>query len=103
MRASDADPTVRAKLAAIFACQTRAHWQQVFAHSDACVSPVLSIDEAADHPQNLAWGSLRRVDGMTLPRAAPRFSRTPTAASPASSAGAGRSQWRLDGLDPALE
>lgn len=98
MQAGDTDFAVRAKLATIFGSQTRSHWQTVFEHSNACVSPVLSIDEAADHPQNLAWGSLRRVDGVTQPCAAPRFSRTPTAAWPQASVRLGRSQWQLDGI-----
>src|SRR3546814_14904892 len=72
-QARDDDPAVREKLAAIFARHPRAHWQQVFEQSDACVSPVLAIDEAADHPQNLAWGSVRRVDGINQPCAAPHF------------------------------
>src|SRR3546814_8362821 len=45
MQARDDDPAVREKLAAIFARHPRAHWQQEFEHSDACVSPVLAIDE----------------------------------------------------------
>ncbi|MDB5971472.1 MAG: CoA transferase [Hydrocarboniphaga sp.] len=77
MQARDDDPQIRARIAAIFAGRTREQWQQVFDGSDACVTPVLSIDEAADHPHNIAWGSLRRVAGANHPTPAPRFSRTP--------------------------
>lgn len=31
--------------------QPLGHWQAVFANVDACVEPVLTIDEAAEHPQ----------------------------------------------------
>ncbi len=33
-----------------FASQTMAHWQKVFAEVDACVTPVLSLVEAQNHP-----------------------------------------------------
>lgn len=31
--------------------KTLAEWQKIFANQDACVEPVLTISEAADHPQ----------------------------------------------------
>jgi len=37
-----------------FAAQTRAYWEALFENSDACVTPVLTYEEAPHHPQNKA-------------------------------------------------
>lgn len=47
---------VRAELAALFASQPLAHWSEVFADGEACVTPVLKLDEALAHPQFAARG-----------------------------------------------
>ena len=39
-----------------------AEWQEVFADQDACVEPVLTISEAAEHPQLKARGMVIGVD-----------------------------------------
>jgi alpha-methylacyl-CoA racemase len=81
MLARDDDPQVHELLAHVFLSRPRAYWDARFAQTDACVTPVLSIDEAADHPHNRAWGSVRRVAGVNQPAAAPRFS-APRASTP---------------------
>ena len=43
--------TIREALKAAFAQKTLAEWEEIFAGQDACVEPVLTITEAADHPQ----------------------------------------------------
>jgi alpha-methylacyl-CoA racemase len=53
MAAPNDDIEVRAKLSQIFRSRTRAEWQQVFDGTDACVTPVLRIDEVMTHSQNL--------------------------------------------------
>lgn len=45
--------------------------------SDACLTPVLSPWEAAEHPHNRARGTFVDVGGVTQPAPAPRFDRTP--------------------------
>lgn len=45
-----------------FAEKTLAQWQVVFADVDACVEPVLTIAEAAEHPQLKARGMVIEVD-----------------------------------------
>lgn len=70
-------PDQKRRLAAIFASETRAHWEERFAGSDACVAPVLALDEAPEHPHNTARRTFVEVDGATQPAPAPRFSRTP--------------------------
>jgi alpha-methylacyl-CoA racemase len=76
-----ADPTrwaeLRRRIAATFARRTRQEWIAVFEDSDACVAPVLSLTEAADHPHLRARGTFTTVNGVRQPAPAPRFSRTP--------------------------
>lgn len=71
-------PEMRRVLSDRFAAGTRDHWAEVFAGSDACVAPVLSMAEAADHPHNRSRGTFVEVDGVVQPAPAPRFSETPT-------------------------
>ena len=59
-----------------FMSRARAHWEKVFAESDACVAPVLSMSEAPNHPHMKARGGFIDVDGVVQPAPAPRFSRT---------------------------
>jgi alpha-methylacyl-CoA racemase len=70
-------PELRALFAETFATRTRAEWENVFEGTDACVSPVLSLPEAYEHPHNVARGTYVEKDGLTQPAPAPRFSATP--------------------------
>src|SRR5581483_11951983 len=69
-------PALRERFATVFAKRTRAEWAAEFATSDACVAPVLGLDEVAAHPHNQARQSFTDLDGVTQPAPAPRFSRT---------------------------
>ncbi|MER7503422.1 CaiB/BaiF CoA-transferase family protein [Nonomuraea pusilla] len=66
-------PALKARLAEAFRSRTRAEWEELFDGSDACVSPVLSMPEAARHPHNVARGSFVEVGGVTQPVPAPRL------------------------------
>lgn len=68
---------LRAVIAARFKERTREEWTAVFAGSDACVAPVLSLREAPRHPQLAARGTFVDEAGITQPAPAPRFSATP--------------------------
>jgi alpha-methylacyl-CoA racemase len=70
-------PALRERFAPVIASRTTAEWTEVFAGTDACVAPVLTLSEAAEHPHNQARGTFTEVGGMTQPAPAPRFSRTP--------------------------
>ncbi len=70
-------PEQKDRLAALIATRTRDEWMEVFADTDACVAPVLDLDEAPDHPHNQARGTFTDAFGRTQPAPAPRFSRTP--------------------------
>ncbi|HEY2314143.1 MAG TPA: CaiB/BaiF CoA-transferase family protein [Streptosporangiaceae bacterium] len=72
----DGWPVLRQRFAATFAGRSRAEWEQVFAGSDACVSPVLSLAEAPAHPHARAREAFVEVGGVTQPAPAPRFGRS---------------------------
>ncbi len=76
-------------IAARFTERTRAQWSEVFAGTDACVSPVLTLTEAPGHPHLVARGTFIDTPSGPMPRVAPRFSATPALdPTPARSAGA---------------
>jgi alpha-methylacyl-CoA racemase len=77
MAADDRDPSVRGRLANVFKTRSRAEWQKIFDGTDACVSPVLRLDEVTRHEHNAAMGTFSTVEGVVHPNPAPRFSRTP--------------------------
>src|SRR5699024_6639370 len=60
-----------------FAQRTQAEWTAVFEGSDACVAPVVAMEDAPDHPHLAARGTYVERHGRTQPASAPRFSRTP--------------------------
>ncbi|MBB4021684.1 MULTISPECIES: CaiB/BaiF CoA transferase family protein [Actibacterium] len=76
-------PAMRDRFAACFGSKSRDEWAGVFDGSDACVSPVLDLLDAADHPHNAGRGTFLRHEGVVHPAPAPRFSRTPGAIRPA--------------------
>ncbi|BCM21351.1 CaiB/BaiF CoA transferase family protein [Mesorhizobium sp. J8] len=76
-------PAMRAAIAGRVRERTRDEWAALFAATDACVAPVLSLAEARDHPHNRARQSFVKSGGLDRPAPAPRFSqnpRTPAAA-----------------------
>jgi alpha-methylacyl-CoA racemase len=73
-------PTMRAELTDRFRTAPRDAWVAAFAGSQACVTPVLSFDEAAAHPHNAQRGTLATVEGVIQPAPAPRYSSSRTVA-----------------------
>ena len=63
-------------VAEIVKTKTRDEWMKVFDGSDACVAPVLSMDEAPKHPHNAERKTFVEAFGTVQPGPAPRFSRT---------------------------
>jgi alpha-methylacyl-CoA racemase len=70
-------PDMKKKLAATFRAHTRDAWMKIFDGTDACVAPVLSMEEAPHHPHNAVRGTFIAANGHTQPAPAPRFSATP--------------------------
>jgi alpha-methylacyl-CoA racemase len=70
-------PALRERFTEVIAGRTTAEWTEVFAGTDACVAPVLSLAEAVKHPHNQARAMFTEVGGVSQPAPAPRFSRTP--------------------------
>jgi alpha-methylacyl-CoA racemase len=69
-------PAYKDELAALFKSKTRDQWCALMEGSDVCFAPVLSMDEAPEHPHNKARSTFITVDGFPQPAPAPRFSRT---------------------------
>ena len=67
-------------VAAAIAKKRRDQWVAHFAGLDACVAPVLSLEEAPAHPHNRARGTFVEVGGVRQPGPAPRYSVTETEA-----------------------
>jgi alpha-methylacyl-CoA racemase len=68
-------PEVKRRLSDVFLTATRAEWTDRFSGTDACVVPVLSLDEAPEDPHNRARATFIEVGGVVQPAPAPRFAR----------------------------
>lgn len=68
-------PELRARFTEAFAAQPRDHWAEVFAGGQACVTPILEMTEAPDHPHLAARGTfvVDPASGQAVPGPAPRF------------------------------
>lgn len=75
----DSWPAMKDTIAARFKERTRAQWEEVFAGSDACVAPVLALDEAVGHPHNVERSAFVELEGRPVPAPSPRLARTPGA------------------------
>ena len=71
-------PALKRRFTDIFRSKTRAEWCELMEGTDICFAPVLDFDEAPRHPHNLARDTFTRVEGVTQPAPAPRFSATPS-------------------------
>lgn len=67
---------LRGNIAAELEKRPRDEWARIFVGTDACVSPVLSFDEAEQDLHNRERGVFTVRDGVLHPAPAPRFSRT---------------------------
>ena len=69
-------PTVKEKLADRFRTRTRDEWAARAEGTDACLTAVLTPEEAREHPHNVARGTFVDLDGHRQPAPAPKFGRT---------------------------
>ncbi len=90
-------PRLREQFSAAFKSKTREEWLRRLEGTEACVTPVLTMGEAPQHPHNRARGLF--VGDKPTPAAAPRFSVTTTAHAPQEGSGAAEllASWGMDG------
>jgi alpha-methylacyl-CoA racemase len=69
-------PGLRRALEDLFKTRTRDEWCALLEGTDACFAPVLTTNEAPDHPHNKARRTYVEIDGIVQPAPAPRFSRS---------------------------
>lgn len=70
-------PELRSLIADRVATRSMAEWGEVFDGTDACVTPVLNLDEAVIDAHNAERGVYVDVDGISHPAPSPRLDRTP--------------------------
>jgi alpha-methylacyl-CoA racemase len=64
----------REDIAAVIKSRTRDEWATHFAGTEACVTPVLDLEEAPVHPHNIARRAFLDLEGVFQPAPAPRYS-----------------------------
>lgn len=69
-------PAMQARLREIFLTRSRDEWDEIMLGTDICYAPVLSFEEARNHPHNVTRGSFVEQDGIHQAAPAPRFSRS---------------------------
>ena len=75
-------PELEERFGRAFAARSRDDWAERFAGTEACVTPVLSFEEAPRHPHNRERGNFIESAGVMQAAPAPRFSRSQGVASP---------------------
>lgn len=65
------------EIAGAISTRTRDQWATHFEGSDACVAPVLDLEEAPMHPHNRSRGTFIELAGVVQPGPAPDFSASP--------------------------
>jgi len=65
------------RFAEVLKTKTRDEWTAIFEGKDACVAPVLELNEVSAHLHNQERELLVNIDGIPQPAPAPRLSRTP--------------------------
>jgi alpha-methylacyl-CoA racemase len=67
-------PALKTRLTQLFASHSSDHWCRLLEGSEVCFGPVLSIDEAIEHPHNQARRLYKKaISGLVQTRGAPRF------------------------------
>ena len=70
-------PLLATAIGEVLASQSMEHWEEIFASTDACLSPVRTWSEAATDPHLRSREVMIEVDGLAQAAPAPRFSGTP--------------------------
>ena len=67
-------PNLESLFTQTFLQKSQREWMKTFEGTDACVSPVLDLEDAQHHPHTRARSAFMEVAGVRQPRPAPRFS-----------------------------
>jgi alpha-methylacyl-CoA racemase len=67
------------EVAGAISMRNRDEWVEHFSDTDACVAPVLTLEEAPEHPHNRERRTFIDLDGVIQPAPAPRYSTSKTA------------------------
>ena len=96
-------PILREKLELIFLEKTRNEWDAIMLGTDICYAPILTLEEAANHPHNKERGTFEQSDGVIQASPAPRFSRTSPEMPEASTAAGADTDSILSGIGASRE
>ena len=69
-------PELKDKLEDLFKSKTQNEWNDLLENTDVCYAPVLSINEAREHPHMKARNNFISIEDVVQPTPAPRFSKT---------------------------
>jgi len=72
-------PDLKQRIAAVIQTKTRDEWCRLMDNTDVCFGPVLTMEEAPQHPHNRARETFVEIAGVVQPNVAPRFVGTPSA------------------------
>ncbi|MET4163700.1 alpha-methylacyl-CoA racemase [Marinobacterium sp. MBR-111] len=67
---------LQSRVEQVIAGHDRDYWTQLLEGTDVCFAPVLDLDEAPEHPHNKVRNTFAKVNGITQPAPAPKFSRS---------------------------
>jgi alpha-methylacyl-CoA racemase len=67
-------PELKNRIAQAVSSKTRSEWTKIFSGTDACVTPVLSIDESFNDSHHLDRKTFTKVGDYNQPSPSPRFS-----------------------------
>ena len=70
-------PALREKIARVVRTRSRDQWCNLLEGTDLCFAPVLSLEEAPEHPHNVARQTFIRSEAGVAPAPGPRYSATP--------------------------
>ncbi len=72
-------PELKNEIGKTVKTKSRDEWNEILEGSDVCYAPVLTVEEAVQHPHNVERNTFTEIAGLTQPMPAPRLSATPGA------------------------
>ena len=69
---------LKERMTALILTKTRDEWCAIMDGTDICFAPVLSLNEAPQHPHNISRQTFVETDGIVQPAPVPRFVGTPS-------------------------